>query len=170
MCYVCAMNVQNDRSYAKESTKTSPSGVRFDKEQLEFIQKKEPKLTTKQKVVDFLLNKFWWENKVSKPNHKGLPPDEPIYATATPNAYDGKKMDRITHDEPAQWQEPKSTVTGLPPKISDFDNLMDELNACSTIPQVEGVMKKVKAAIMLPREKMAIEAHAKEISKDMFND
>ncbi len=66
--------------------------------------------------------------------------------------------------------EAKSTFTGLPPKLSDFDNLMDELNACSTIPQVEAVMKKVKSGLMLPREKMTLEAHAKEISKDMFND
>ncbi len=95
---------------------------------------------------------------------------EIFFATPTPDAYDGKKMDKITHDEPAQWQEPKSTITGLPPKISDFDNLMDELNACSTIPQVEAVMKKVKSGLLLPREKIILEAHAKEISKDMFND
>lgn len=106
MCYICAMNVQNDRSYAKESTKTSPSGVRFDKEQLEFIQNKEPKLTTKQKVVDFLLNKFWWENKVSKPSHKGLPPDEIV--TVLHDAFDGKKTDRVKYDEAGMFSEQKS--------------------------------------------------------------
>lgn len=68
------MEEKKPRSYAKESTKTTPSGIRFDKEQLEFVQGREKKLTTKQKVVDFLLNKFWWENKVEVPSHKGLPP------------------------------------------------------------------------------------------------
>lgn len=175
MCYVCAMNVQNDRSYAKESTKTSPSGVRFDKEQLEFIQKKEPKLTTKQKVVDFLLNKFWWENKVSKPNHKGLPPDEPIYAAATPDAYDGKKMDRITHDEPAQWQEPKSAITGLPPKaeiagIGNADDFQDEILATTMSIELEAVMKRVKTALLPFSAKQRLEAIAKEHSKDFFTD
>lgn len=93
-----------------------------------------------------------------------------VYATPTPESFDGKKMDKITNDELAQWAEPKSTITGLPPKLSDFDTLMDELNSCSTIPQIEAVIKRVKSALLLPREKMALEAHAKEISKDMFND
>ena len=95
---------------------------------------------------------------------------EMFFATPTSDAYDGKKMDKVTHDELAQWEQPKSTFTGLPPKLSDFDNLMDELNDCSTIPQVEAVMKKVKSGLMLPREKITLEVHAKEISKDMFND
>jgi hypothetical protein len=170
MCYICAMNVQNNRSYAKESTKSTPSGIRFDLEQLGFIQNKEPKLTTKQKVVDFLLNKFWWENKVAKPTHRGLPPNKIPYTSATPDAFDGKKMDKVTYDEPGQWQEPKSITTGLSPKISDFDNMTDELNACSTIPQIESVMKKVKSSLLTPKERLLLESHAKEISKEMFND
>ena len=95
---------------------------------------------------------------------------EIVYVTPTPSSYDGTKTDKIKHDESAQYVEPKFTITGLPPKLSDFDKLMDELNACSTIPQLEAVMKKVKSGIMLPREKLILEAHAKEISKDMFND
>lgn len=96
MCYVCAMVDKKERSYAKESTKSKPSGIRFDLEQLEFIQKRESKLNTKQKVVDFLLNKYWWEQKIdAKPNHKGLPPE-----------YDAPKIENPIHDEPPMFQQP----------------------------------------------------------------
>jgi len=174
MCYVCAMDVQNNRSYAKESNKSKPSGVRFDLEQLDFIQKREPKLNTKQKVVDFLLNKYWWEQKVdTKPNHKGLPPEElnnmPNYQEATPAAFDGK-MKRTNLDDPAMWAEAKSPITGLPPKLSLFDDFMTELNKATTIPQVEDIMKRAKGEVFTPRDKIALEAHAKEVSKEMFND
>jgi len=147
------MNVQNDRSYAKESTKTKPSGVRFDKEQLEFIQKKEPKLTTKQKVVDFLLNKFWWENKVAIVSHKGLP-----------QVYDSPKIENPIHDEP------KSPITGLPPKLSDFDKFELELRSAKSKAQVIEIMKRSVGGIMFPRERLALKAVADEVSDDMFND
>lgn len=73
MCYVCAMEEKSERSYAKESTKSSPSGVRFDLEKLAFIQKRE-NLPTKQKVVDFLLNDYWWKWKVPVATAKEAPP------------------------------------------------------------------------------------------------
>jgi len=73
LCYVCAMEENNERSYLKESTKTTPTGIRFDIEKLDFVQKKEM-LPTKQKVVDFLLNKYWWENKVPHVTAKEAPP------------------------------------------------------------------------------------------------
>ncbi len=60
-------------SYQKESEKTRPTGIRFDIDKLTFIQKRE-NVPTKQKVVDFLLNKYWWENKVSHVTAKETPP------------------------------------------------------------------------------------------------
>ncbi len=98
MCYLCAMNVQDKRSYAKESTKSKPTGVRFDLEKVDFIKAKE-KLNTYQKVVDFLLNKYWWEHKIAKPTHKEVP-----------MVYDVPKTDRITHDEYNPWQEAKPKI------------------------------------------------------------
>jgi len=67
------MEEKKRRSYAKESTKSKPSGVRFDLEKVEFVKTKE-ELNTYQKVVDFLLNKYWWEFKIAKPTHKEVPP------------------------------------------------------------------------------------------------
>jgi hypothetical protein len=96
MCYICAMEDKKQRSYAKESNKSKPSGVRFDLEKVEFLKKKE-NLNTFQKVVDFLLNKYWWEYKVAIPTHKGLPPSKDFY--------DAEKIDKIKHDEFEQWQE-----------------------------------------------------------------
>ena len=63
----------NRTDYSKESTKSKPSGIRFDLEKLELVQSRE-KLNTKQKVVDFLLNRYWWEHKLPVPTHKEVPP------------------------------------------------------------------------------------------------
>lgn len=32
------------------------------------------------------------------------------YLPTSPNAYDGKKMDKVTYDEPVMWAEPKQVV------------------------------------------------------------
>ena len=58
---------------SKEKLRTDPSSVRFDKEKLDFIMKKE-KLTSKQQVIDLLVNKYWWEFKIPVPSHKESPP------------------------------------------------------------------------------------------------
>jgi hypothetical protein len=53
--------------------KTNPIGVRFDTDKLDFIKGRE-KLTSNQQVVDYLLNKYWWDNKVPVVTHKEAPP------------------------------------------------------------------------------------------------
>jgi len=50
---------KKERGYSKDSKKTSPSGIRFDANHLDFIQKREAKLTTKQRVVDWLLERYY---------------------------------------------------------------------------------------------------------------
>lgn len=148
------MEDKNERSYAKESTKTTPSGIRFDKEQLEFIQKKEVKLTTKQKVVDFLLNKFWWEHKVAIPSHKGLPPIE------------NKPTDFVADFKSESLQPPIPV-----PKISTEQQYMIELKGATMIYQVESITKAAKADPLLTlHAKIRIENYGKDVSKEMFND
>jgi hypothetical protein len=61
-CYICAT-----------MAKTNPIGVRFDTDKLDFIKGRE-KLTSNQQVVDYLLNKYWWDNKVPVVTHKEAPP------------------------------------------------------------------------------------------------
>lgn len=63
MCYFCATMAQ----------KSKPTGIRFDLEKVNLIKEKE-KLTTNQQVVDFLMNRYWWEHKLAIPTYKGVPP------------------------------------------------------------------------------------------------
>jgi hypothetical protein len=58
---------------SKEKLRTDPSSVRFDREKLEFIMKRES-LSSKQQVIDLLVNKYWWEFKMPIPTHKESPP------------------------------------------------------------------------------------------------
>lgn len=46
--------------------KTKPTSIRFDEDKLNFV-KLEEKIETRQKVVDFLLEKYWWEKRVGNP-------------------------------------------------------------------------------------------------------
>ena len=46
----------------RKTTRTSPTGIRFDIEKLSFISKTE-NLETKQQVVDFLMENYWWTKK-----------------------------------------------------------------------------------------------------------
>ena len=51
----------------RKTTRTSPTGIRFDIEKLSFISEAE-KLETKQQVVDFLMDNYWWRNVVPVTN------------------------------------------------------------------------------------------------------
>lgn len=116
MCYVCAMDEKKERSYAKESTKSTPSGIRFDLEKLAFIQKRE-NLATKQKVVDFLLNDYWWKWKVPIVTAKEAPPldlklqdtpkppiqNKPVIQRKTPQQWILDKRDLDDPDEYQKW-------------------------------------------------------------------
>jgi hypothetical protein len=150
------MNVPKDRSYAKESTKTNPSGIRFDKEQLEFIQKRESKLNTKQKVVDFLLNKYWWEFKVKlEPNHKGLPPVSEIKPIEQP-----KSNYQVN-------TAPKPTN----PILSKFQDYKELILATRTVKEIEGIMMVVKNDEFLTvGEKRNLDGIAINHSRDFYND
>ena len=53
--------------------RTAPVSIRFDADKLEFIMSRE-KLTSKQQVIDLLVNKYWWEHKLPIPTPKESPP------------------------------------------------------------------------------------------------
>jgi hypothetical protein len=137
---------KKERSYAKESTKSKPSGIRFDLEQLEFIQKRESKLNTKQKVVDFLLNKYWWEQKIdAKPNHKGLPPE-----------YDAPKIENPIHDESPMFSQPK---------INQYDAYYLEISETNSVEEIEAVVREIKKDNIPDWQKRKLEQLAVEKSK-----
>ena len=140
------MNVQDKRSYAKESTKSKPTGVRFDLEKVDFIKAKE-KLNTYQKVVDFLLNKYWWEHKIAKPTHKEVP-----------MVYDVPKRDRITHDEYNPWQEAK-------PKIDQYAAYQTEISEANSVLEIENIVREIKKDTIPDWQKNKLEKIAIEKSK-----
>ena len=43
--------------------RTNPASIRFDPEKLELVKRKE-KLKSPQKVVDFLIDTYWWQNRL----------------------------------------------------------------------------------------------------------
>lgn len=95
-------------------------------------------------------------------------------ATTPPTAPKIEENAASRTEVPKQIKEPeialKLPITGLPPKLSAYDGFVAELNKATTIAQVEEIMKRSKGEIMFPREKIALENHAKEVSKEMFND
>lgn len=58
----------------------------------------------------------------------------------------------------------------VPVNLSEFDALKEEIYECRTVPEIENVMRKVKGALMFPKEKQTLEAIAKQHSKDFFTD
>ena len=68
--------------------------------------------------------------------------------------------------------EVKSSITGLPPKVSLFSEFMAELDNCKTFDEVEKVMKKAKGEAFLPRDRMSLENRAKKVvsEKGLYND
>lgn len=169
LCYVCAMEDKETRSYAKESTKSKPTGVRFDLEQLEYVKGRE-KLKTNQKVVDFLLNKYWWEYKVAVPSHKGLPKD---YSNPISDFPKEQKYTEISggllipsSDEPLSFDKMKQELAA----VDSFADFKTRIFATSEISEIQSVMADVKASVLFWKEKQMLETIAKDHSKDFFND
>ena len=94
------------------------------------------------------------------------------FIETTPAAYDGKKNDSIKYDEPALYAEPKSSITGLTPKLSFFSDFMSELDNCKTYDAVQLVMNKAKGEAFLPKDRIALENKAKQVvsEKGLYND
>ncbi len=65
--------------------------------------------------------------------------------------------------------KPETPATGL--KASQFDEFHDEIIATTTIPQLTAVMKRLKSAVLTPKDRQNLEAIAKEHSAtNMYND
>lgn len=92
------------------------------------------------------------------------------YAKPNATSFDGAAASRVLIDEQSQWQEVKSQITGLPPKLSDFDNFSAELKVAKSRREVEEIMKRSVGGIMFPRERIDLKAVADEVLENMFND
>lgn len=138
------MGDKKERSYEKAATKTSPTGIRFDIEKLSFVQGRE-NVPTKQKVVDFLLNKYWWENKLPHVTAKEAPPlelkNKVDYIQPTENSYEGKDKNTFSADEVGQSEELETEL--------DF---IKEISQLEFPDEYLKMTKKIKAATHLPKK------------------
>lgn len=69
-----------------EAKKSKVYSVRFDNEKLSFLQSMVKELVSGQQIVDYLLNKYWWDNKVPFVSAKEAPPLRLKEETVTPKS------------------------------------------------------------------------------------
>lgn len=66
------------------------------------------------------------------------------------------------------------SINTMPPKeipvLSEYSAFKDEILKTETIPQIESVMKRVKGALMFPKQKLELESIAKKHSKQFYTD
>lgn len=128
--------------------KTKPIGVRFDPEKLDFIKSQE-KVKTNQQVVDFLVNKYWWENKVPTPTHKESPPlhlkeedGKVVYATPQ-EVYDAPKLPAgFSGDEPLSFAKMEQQMTGG----DSFQELLNGMAGLVFPDEKEEYERKIRSA------------------------
>lgn len=75
-----------------KASKSKPFSIRVDLEKFGFVKNRE-KLESGQQVVDYLLNKYWWENKLPHVTPKEAPPLElKIPIQETPTVFDAPPL------------------------------------------------------------------------------
>lgn len=81
-----------------------------------------------------------------------------------------------TSNEAKPYEQPATnfsvdTFPDIKPKsLSEFDTFKEKIYNCETTSEIEELMKKVKGALMFPKEKQRLEEIAKEHSKDFYTD
>jgi hypothetical protein len=136
--------------------RTNPIGVRFDPEKLEFVKSRE-KLTTNQQVVDLLMNRYWWENKMPIPTHKEAPPLHLKEVTVVPYA---KEI-----EEPLSFEQLRQEVAVKDPK-SDFER---RLRAAECAEDLQSVGRDIERSSLPRFEKQRLQALGQAIFNDKFN-
>ena len=127
MCYIYAMK-----------NKSNPVGIRFDLEKLEFVKIRE-KLETNQQVVNFLMNKYWWDYKVNTPTHKDIPPTS-----------NNEKF----FESQSTLKNKVELSTNTPPHTIDPINYQEKFNNCEFENEYKALWEEIKADINLtPNEK-----------------
>ena len=149
----------------KKSYKSKVYSVRWDNEKMAFLQSREKNLETGQEIADFLMNNYWWQNKIPHVTAKEAPPLE-------------MKIQDLTKptNEIKPFEQPKANyVAKVEPKpemipMGSFEVLKAKILKTETVKQIEAVMKEVKAALLNGKQKLMLEQVAKEHSKDFYNE
>ncbi len=119
--------------------KTKPTGIRFDEEQLKFIQDRE-KIYSYQKVVNFLLSEYWMK-------------------------YNGKWVlkEDLPQSKNNQQQIKQITTNQI---VNQYEAYENELKLTQSILQIETIMREVKKDSSLNSfEKSKLELTAKTIGQ-----
>lgn len=120
--------------------KTKQVSIRFDETKFQFIKKKE-KLETAQKVVDFLLNEYWY-------------------------AFNSKWGKSQVSAEIPPVQVKKAPVVPLP--ISTYEVYFRELSDAETVDQIEITVKELSEDNSLSAtDKFKLKNYAKAFSEQM---
>jgi len=168
--------MENKRTdYSKEKIKSSPTGIRFNLGQ-EKIAMAKTGLKTRQKLVDYLLEDFVnGENPVIS---RGMKRESELIAIATKAAIatlqdytqPTHQVKPITDEKPTTNYEVKIEPKPISSVMGDFEGIKKEIMACQTIPEIESVAKKIKAALLNFRQKTELEDLAKKHSATFYND
>lgn len=135
--------------------KSNPFSVRADIEKLGYLKKRE-KLQTNQSVLDFLLDAYWGIHHLKPQNPFSIEPTNSLEPISAP-----KPIQNIV----TPTKQPETPNLGL------FDALKTELGEAKTIREIENVLKAIKLEPNLsPKQKLSLEAYAKEVSKEMYTD
>jgi hypothetical protein len=118
----------------------NPKGIRFDPVKLKFVMEREG-LTSAQKVVNWFLDAYYWKNKETP----FLPqPASPM------------------------TQNIILPIQATPTRIHPVDAYKNDLNAATSIRQIETIDKEIQADPELSgKQKETLKAIAKEISKTL---
>ncbi|MES2382331.1 MAG: hypothetical protein V4538_14895 [Bacteroidota bacterium] len=116
--------------------------------------------------------KFGNDEKMKKYLYKVIETfgNSPIdYKPPTEANFHGKMVSMEVVDK-MDVEQQKSSITGLPPKLSDFDKFSEELRSAKSRHDVDAIMKRSVGGIMFPKERFALKSVADEVMEDMFND
>ncbi len=88
------------------------------------------------------------------------------------NPFDAPKVHHLIDDEfpKIAGTEVVSKITGLAPKLSDFDKFSEELYGAKSRHDVDAIMKRSAGGIMFQKERNELKAIADKVMEDMFND
>lgn len=139
----------------KAANKTKPLGIRINNRHLEFILEKEG-LATPQQAVNFLFEKyfyFWGHQMLGAAPPTPLPADY-VEFKALPERIIAVK--------------PNGTTVPIIPPLDGFEAYKADLKNCNSIPEIELVVKEIKADKLLSiRQRTELELYAVEISKNL---
>jgi hypothetical protein len=88
----------------------------------------------------------------------GKLPEKIDYSKAPILLYDAPKINRITNDETALWQEPK-------PKIDQYAAYQTEISTANSVLEIENIVREIKKDTIPDWQKNKLEKIAIEKSK-----